>query len=552
MLHPLLGSGRVAIYARYSSDRQNEASIDDQVRRVRDAIRRAGGDPDNAKVFADYAISGRSMDRRDFEALMLAIEEKRVDIVAVDDLSRLSRDWVDAGQIFRRLQFLGVPLLGLADGIDTSAKNAKLHFGLKSLIADDYIDKLRADTLRGLEGRALDGCATGAVPFGYRTVAKEIANRTVHQIEIDDEAAVIVRRIFAEYLDGGALHRIARDLNREGIASPRAGTKHKRYGWGASTIRAMLYNEKYGGTWRYKERQWVKVPGTNKRQPRNRPAEDVITVERPDLRIIDGETWTAVRARLAAIHRKYAGDGDRIPSPRRQSHLLSGIVVCEECGFPLSVYGGRNRFYRCSTHHTKGMCGNDLRVREDALRTTILDGLRTQLQQPAEVAYVRKAVAERIRGYARDLEAEVKERRERLKRTEDRIRGLVTFISDGDRSEYITLALRDLEAQAKADRAAIERLQREAQRPLPLPGPDEITRAAFDVTRWLGGHPDTARPRLRRWLKGGVIRIGKSAEAAFQASGAYYPLAVASETKNSPQSQGFETAESNVSSGGRI
>jgi site-specific DNA recombinase len=244
MLHPLLGSGRVAIYARYSSDRQNEASIDDQVRRVRDAIRRAGGDPDNAKVFADYAISGRSMDRRDFEALMLAIEEKRVDIVAVDDLSRLSRDWVDAGQIFRRLQFLGVPLLGLADGIDTSAKNAKLHFGLKSLIADDYIDKLRADTLRGLEGRALDGCATGAVPFGYRTVAKEIANRTVHQIEIDDEAAVIVRRIFAEYLDGGALHRIARDLNREGIASPRAGTKHKRYGWGASTIRAMLYNEK--------------------------------------------------------------------------------------------------------------------------------------------------------------------------------------------------------------------------------------------------------------------------------------------------------------------
>jgi site-specific DNA recombinase len=553
MLHPLLGTGRVAIYARYSSERQNEASIDDQVRRVRDAIQRTGGDPDKAKVFADYAISGRSMDRRDFEALMLAVEERRFDVVVVDDISRVSRDWADSAHIFRRLQFLGVPLIGLADGIDTSAKNAKLHFGLKSLIADDYIDKLRSDTLRGLEGRALDGYATGAVPFGYRTVAKELSrDRTVRAIEIDEAAAPIVRRIFTEYLDGGALHRIAQALNREGIASPRAGTKHKRYGWGAPTIRAILYNEKYSGTWRYKERQWVKIPGTNKREPRNRPAEDVISVERPDLRIIDAELWTAVQDRLKAIHRKYAGEGDRIASPRRQSYLLSGILVCEDCGFPLSVYGGRSRFYRCSTAHTKGLCENNLKVREDVLRATILDGLREQLQRPTEIAYVRKAVAERVRDYARNLEAELKDRRERLKRTEDRIRGLVQFISDGDRSEYVTLALRDLEAQAKADRAGIERVQREAQRPLPLPSVDEITRAVFNVNRWLADRPDVARPRLRRWLKDGVIRIGKTPDAAFKASGTYYPLAVASETKTPPQSQGVETAESNVSSGGRI
>jgi len=121
---------------------------------------------------------------------------------------------------------------------------------------------------------------------------------------IDENQAPIIRRIFIEYHDGGALHRIARALNLEGIPSPRVGSKHKYYGWGASTIRAILYNEKYAGTWRFKERQWVKVPGTNKRRPRTRAADEVITIERPDRRIIDAELWTAVRARLSAIHRK--------------------------------------------------------------------------------------------------------------------------------------------------------------------------------------------------------------------------------------------------------
>ena len=79
-----------------------------------------------------------------------------------------------------------------------------------------------------------------------------------------------------------------------------------------------------------------------------------------------------------------------------------------------------------------------------------------------QVAHVRKSIAERLRDYSRTLDAELRERRERLKRTEDRIKGLVTFIADGDRSEYIVTTLRDLEAQAKTERAAIlPRLERD-------------------------------------------------------------------------------------------
>ena len=59
-MHPKLKTGRVAIYARFSSDSQREASIDDQVRRCREFIAQGGGDPGLAVIFADHAISGRA------------------------------------------------------------------------------------------------------------------------------------------------------------------------------------------------------------------------------------------------------------------------------------------------------------------------------------------------------------------------------------------------------------------------------------------------------------------------------------------------------------
>ena len=558
-MHPKIATGRVAIYARYSSELQSENSIEDQARRGREVIAHAGGDPTKALVFPDYAVSGASMVRPGLDALMRAVEAGTIDVILTEDISRISRDIGDASNIFKRLQFAGVPLISISDGIDTSSKHAKINFTVKSMLADLYLDDLRDKTLRGLEGRALAGFATGGVPYGFRTVTETDSTGRVlgHRILIDETEARIVIRIFEEYRDGGALHRIARALNREGVPSPRAGTKHKRYGWGPTTVRAILYNDKYVGTWRFKERQWVKVPGTNKRRPRARAADEVMTIERPELRIIDAELWTAVRARLTAIHRKYtkASDaGEKIASPRRCTYPLSGILVCDECGFPLTIYGGRQRFYRCSTHHTKGMCNNDLRVREEVLRDVALGAIRKQLQSAEQVARVRKEIAQRLRDYSQTLDSEIRERRARLNRTEDRIKGLVGFIADGERSEYIVSTLRDLEAQAKTERAAIERIQREAQEPLHLPSPDEIVEAVYSFDAMLAGDAELSRARLRRWLKGGVLRVARAGKG-FEISGGCFPLAVVAENQNlqNPKSeQGLGTLESNVRSGGRI
>src|SRR5262249_1733681 len=154
-------TGPVGIYARFSSTLQNDRSIEDQIRQAREYIAHAGGVPESAKVFADYAVSGSSLDRRGFEAMMQEADAGAIKIIVTEDMSRISRDIADSANLFKKLQYLGVPLIGIQDGIDTSDRNAKITFTMKSMAADLYIEDLRKKTLRGLEGRAHAGFATG-------------------------------------------------------------------------------------------------------------------------------------------------------------------------------------------------------------------------------------------------------------------------------------------------------------------------------------------------------------------------------------------------------
>src|SRR5215471_2275375 len=110
---------RVAIYARFSSEKQSETSIDDQVRRCREYVEREGGTVDPSRVFTDYATSGASLARSGFESMMglTTGSHPANDVIVAEDLSRITRDLADGAMLFRRLQFLGVKLLGVADGV---------------------------------------------------------------------------------------------------------------------------------------------------------------------------------------------------------------------------------------------------------------------------------------------------------------------------------------------------------------------------------------------------------------------------------------------------
>ena len=209
------------------------------------------------------------------------------------------------------------------------------------------------------------------MPYGFHTVpvvdtfGKSIGNK----IEVHEGESKILIRIFNEFSEGRSPASIARDLNKDGVPSPRVGQRHKAFGWSGSTVRVMLRNERYIGVWRFKEREWVKVPGTNRRQPRARNASEVMVMQKPELRIIKQKVWDFTQARVTAIYSRYtkkAGEQKKASGvPRaRANYLLSGLLVCKECGSSLTLSAGTNAaYYRCQTNRKQGTCSSRTSVR---------------------------------------------------------------------------------------------------------------------------------------------------------------------------------------------
>lgn len=154
---------KVAVYARYSSDNQRDASIADQLRICREFAARHGWTV--VQEFTDHAISGATLLRSGFQALMRDALNRRFDIVLAESLDRFSRDQEDTAGLFKRLTFAGVNIVTLAEGDITH-----LHIGFKGTMNAVFLKDLAEKTHRGLRGRVENGKAGGGLCYGYRVV----------------------------------------------------------------------------------------------------------------------------------------------------------------------------------------------------------------------------------------------------------------------------------------------------------------------------------------------------------------------------------------------
>ncbi|WP_394850894.1 recombinase family protein [Pendulispora brunnea] len=317
----------------------------------------------------------------------------------------------------------------------------------------------------------------------------------------DDEEVIFD---FAMYLDGNSLSAIAKKLNEDAVTPSRVHVESRRTGWKDSTIRAVLHNETYAGKWRYKSREWRKLPGTNKRQPRYRTENEVITQEPPHLRIVDDEIWEAVQARLRAVSAHYTKSKDGKPKVRsapgrRTSYLFSSLLHCGACGGKKIIGGGSGgaAYYRCEASAKRGTCTNRLSVREDVVRASLLDELRHRLASSDGIAYARKRIAERLGEFERERDTERREKRARLEKVEQRIHKLVDFIAEGHAigatAKSVAEQLGTLERQADAERKALAVLNSSSNAPVKLPPPDEM----LSLPTWNAASPPTS-PEVAR------------------------------------------------------
>jgi site-specific DNA recombinase len=421
---------RCAVYARFSSDTQHPASIDDQRLACQRYADRQTWQILSEHVYADEALSGMGVDHRPaYRRLLAAVgsSAKPFDVLLVDDLSRLSRDAAEMLRLARVLEYAQITLISVADGIETGTKLSKLTLSVKAIFNEQYLDDLRERTLRGLQGRFARGLHTGGRIYGYRSVPVVDPSGRVDatgqplilgtELVIDSDEGQIVRQIFERFAAGVSMRAIAHRLNAEAVAFPAAGTRHgaKRKGWAQSAVRVILLNEKYRGQWIFGRRIFFKDPMSGRRRARQRPTNEWQVSEHPDLRIIPEAVWQVVQVRFAQLARvhllrqkdgRLAGRGAGSPWSRGTT-LFSGLLHCQPCGGGVVVVsGGReqaNRRYGCGFHRDKGpqVCANGLTVPVKVVEARLLLALRTRVLRPEAVQYLVTGVNAQLSSFHR-------------------------------------------------------------------------------------------------------------------------------------------------------
>jgi site-specific DNA recombinase len=450
---------RCAFYGRFSTDKQSPISIEDQTRKCNEFAAIKGWILLEDHIYADQAVSGAGGDRDGLKRLLNAANTlpRPFDVVLMDDTSRLSRNVGDGARIREELGFLGVRIVAVSQNIDSEDEQSEVLFNFHGLVDNIYIRELGKKTHRGLEGLALRGFHTGGNCFGYRNVRIDGGVT----LEIDENEAKVVRRIFEMAAGGGSLKKIARTLNSENISPPRPRADRLHSTWCPSAIHAMLRREMYVGRVIWNRSRFVKAPGTNKRVRRQRPRSEWRIIDRPELRIVSDELWERVLARLASTMKIYGqhqrkGLLNRIASSR---YLFSGIVKCAVCGGNLVITSGRSRRghrrYGCSQHFYRGVCANHLQVRQDWLEEKLLSGLQQAVLQPEAVNYAMEEFCRQLENADRSSSVQAERQREDKRNVEAELARLVSAVAQGGHSSVLLEAIRQREEQLQTINAQL-------------------------------------------------------------------------------------------------
>ena len=366
------------LYERLSRDDELQGesnSISHQKQMLEEFARR--NNLPNPRHFTDDGVSGTRFDRPGFLAMMEEVEAGRVEAIVIKDMSRLGRDYLKVGQVMEILRQRGVRLIAINDGVDSLKGDddfTPFRNIMNEFYARDTSRKIRSVfKSKGMSGKHL----TGTVIYGYLWDEKR-----EHWI-VDEEAAAVVRHIFALAMEGYGPYQIATKLSEEKIEMPavhlaRYGegvNKNKTfadiYRWSASTVVEILKKREYlGHTVNFKTRKHFK----DKKSHYVDESEWTI-FENTHEAIIDQETFDNVQ--------RIRGNARRYPDGFGEAHPLTGLMYCADCGGKMYVHrtynGKRVPQYTCGQYGKYpigSLCPTQHRIKAEAVLTLIADMLR--------------------------------------------------------------------------------------------------------------------------------------------------------------------------------
>ena len=221
---------KIVIYARYSSDRQTEQSIEGQLRVCHEYAER--NDYVVVHEYIDRALSGTTDRSPAFLQMIEDSKKKEFEYVLVYQLDRFARNRYDSANYKMKLKKNGVRVLSARENISDDASGILMESVLEGM-AEYYSAELSQKVKRGMNETRLKGNFTGGtIIYGY--------NVENHKVVINEEQAEVVRFIYEQYALGVYVKDIIQKLNE----------KHK-YNRGKPFARNIIYNilknEKYSG-----------------------------------------------------------------------------------------------------------------------------------------------------------------------------------------------------------------------------------------------------------------------------------------------------------------
>lgn len=358
-------------------------SIGSQRELIRSYIRKHD-DMELFDVYVDDGFSGTDFERPGFKRMMTDIEMGNVNCVIVKDLSRLGRDYIEAGRLIQKtFPAYHVRFIALTDNFDsqTADTNTKsLVLPIKNFINDSYCRDISQKVKSCQKTKREQGKFIGAFAvYGYRKSPED-----KNKLCPDDYAAEIVRKIFAWKLEGMSAQAIAQRLNELGVLSPLEYKKSlgENYAtsfrtniiakWSAVAVGRILSNEMYTG---------VMVQGKSKKvnykvkKVMAKPKEEWVRVEGTHKAIISCEDFEIVQELLKVDTRAKAGD--------TCSHLFSGLLFCGDCKEQMyrrvNRYKGVSKIYFICARRNRGLGCTRHSVLEKDVKTVVFQILQTYL-----------------------------------------------------------------------------------------------------------------------------------------------------------------------------
>ena len=320
--------------------------------------------------FCDDGYSGTSFDRPEFSRMIELVKRGEISCIVVKDLSRFGRDYLEVGDYLEHIfPFLGVRFQAINDHYDSikhSGKTIGMDIAFKNLIYDYYSKDLSKKVKSAMGMKQREARYVSCAPFGYR-----ISPTMKHQLVMDPEAAVVVRRIFLDVIAGKSTSQIARELNSEGIATPaehksiRRRTASGTPQWTHYMILNIIENLKYTGTMVNHTRESRHIrDGSQRRVPkeewylREDAHEAIVTLEEFD------QAQEAISRRKKTVRSRH-DQSDR-------------VYFCGHCGRKLEKVNGKS--FSCPSHryHFGRPC-EGVRWQKEALEDAVFEALKIQI-----------------------------------------------------------------------------------------------------------------------------------------------------------------------------